>query len=87
MKHRMFCEDCRYLPYTVCTNYRARIKYINKDSYCTGFRFSFKKVIKYELSKLIMNNRMIKWFKEINRIISELIREAIRYYINYKGLK
>jgi len=54
MKHGMTCTDCRYLPYTVCTNNKARIGYVDYlHSYCSGFRFSWRKIIKYELSKIL----------------------------------
>ena len=57
----MNCYDCRYLPYTVCNNPKAKIVTDNDGNFfCTGFRFSWRKIIKYELSKIF------KIIKEIN---------------------
>jgi len=66
MNHNMSCNDCHYLPDTVCTNKKAKIETdTDGNLYCSGFRFSWKIIFRYEITKTMksLKTKIINWLR------------------------
>ena len=65
--HTMDCEKCRFLPYTVCdAHYRGIVAEVDLNGDCSGFRYSYKKMIKIFFKK---------FYKEFCEVINEAAKE------------